>query len=76
MRDLEELAQRVGQVECDVLNAADAICGYASMDFGLIRGDLAKGMQVIFLEGEERVLRDAAEELAAIFGELHKLAEI
>ena len=63
------------QVECDVLNVADAIGGYEAMDFGLIDADLAQGMKSVLLEGEEHILRKAAQELVQICGEIGK-AEI
>lgn len=66
----KSIAQRIGQVESDVLDAADAIAGFAAMDFGMIDDVLAMGMKSVFLKGEETVLRDAAAELNAIFHEI------
>lgn len=66
----KSIAQRIGQVESDVLDAADAIKGFAAIDFNLVRDDLAEGVKTVFFKGEEMVLRDAAAELSAIFHEI------
>ena len=66
----KSIAQRIGQVESDVLDAADAIAGFSVIDLTLIRDDLAEGVKVMIFKGAEKTLRDAAAELNAIFHEI------
>ena len=70
----DSIINRVGQLESDVLDAADAIAGYAATDFGMIDDVLAMSMKSVFLRGEEHILRTVAQELNEIFHELHEAA--